>query len=238
MSAITDAISYIGFLAVIIGLHEGGHYFAARRFGLVADIFALGFGKVVLSHTDRAGTSWQIRALPFGGFVKLDAQRLAALPPVQRIAIYAAGPAVNIAVGLVLVAVVGIGLGTPPLQAVEISVRFVPQIVMTLMGAIGQIFHGDLTNLTGPVGSAMAAGDAVRLHGVLLFAALFSWSVGILNLLPVPLLDGGQIVLAALEMLVGKPSDRTMKYASWAGQSFIGCLIVAGVAADFIRIVG
>lgn len=238
MSAIADLFSYIGFLIVIIGLHEAGHFLAAKRFGLVADIFSLGFGKVLLARKDRSGTSWQIRALPFGGFIKLDPARLAALPPLQRIAIYAAGPAVNMAVGLVLVAVVGIQLGTPPLKALEISCQFVPQIVMTLIGAIGQIFHGNLDNLTGPIGSAMAAGDAVRLHGVVLFAALFSWSVGILNLLPVPLLDGGQIVISALEIVVGKPSETTMKYAGWAGQSFIACLIIAGFAADVVRLVG
>jgi regulator of sigma E protease len=238
MNAIADLFSYIGFLAVVIGLHEAGHFFAAKRFGLVADIFSLGFGKVVFARTDRSGTSWQIRALPFGGFIKLDHKRLAALPPIQRIAIYAAGPAVNMALGLVLVAVVGIQLGTPPLKAFEISCQFVPRIVMTSVGAIAQIFHGNLTHLTGPIGSAMAAGDAVRLHGVLLFAALFSWSVGILNLLPVPLLDGGQIVMSALEIMVGKPSETTVKYAAWAGQSFIACLIVAGFAADVVRLVG
>lgn len=238
MNAITDVLSYIGFLMVIIGLHEAGHFYAAKRFGLAADIFALGFGKVLLARKDRSGTSWQIRALPFGGFVKLDAVRLAALSPMKRIAIYAAGPAVNMMLGLLLVTVVGIQLGTPPLNALEVSVQFVPQIVTTLIGAIGQIFHGDIANIAGPVGTAMAAGDAVRLHGVVLFAALFSWSVGVLNLLPVPVLDGGQIVISALEIMVGKPSETTMKYASWAGQSFIACLIFAGVTADVVRLVG
>jgi len=38
--------------------------------------------------------------------------------------------------------------------------------------------------------------------------------------------------------MAGKPSDTTMKYASWAGQSFIACLIFAGVAADFMGMVG
>ncbi|HEX4507854.1 MAG TPA: site-2 protease family protein [Alphaproteobacteria bacterium] len=238
MTVITDVVSYIGFLMVVIGLHEAGHYLVARRFGLVADVFSLGFGKILFARKDKSGTSWQIRALPAGGFVKLDETRLAALPPSQRMAIYAAGPAVNMALGLALVTIVGIRMGTPALKAFEISCQFVPQIVATLLGAVTHIFSGDLSTLTGPVGSAMASGDAVRLHGVMLFMALFSWSVGVLNLLPVPLLDGGQIVMAGLEMIAGKPSDNTMKYASWAGRSFIGFLIVAGFAADFVRLVG
>ena len=238
MNAITDLFSYIGFLVVVIGLHEAGHFFAAKRFALVADVFSLGFGKVLFARTDKAGTSWQIRVLPFGGFIKLNAGHLAALPPLQRIAIYAAGPAVNIVVGLVLVAAVGIELGTPALESLQISLQFAPTIIVTVIAALTHIFSGDLSSVAGPVGSAIAAGDAVRLHGVVMFAALFSWSVGVLNLLPVPLLDGGQIIMAGFEMFAGKPSDNTVRYVAWAGKSFIGTLIFAGCAADLIRIVG
>ena len=161
-----------------------------------------------------------------------------ALPPVQRIAIYAAGPAANMVLCLLLVTVVGIQMGVPALKSFEISCEFVPRIVAAFLGAITHVFSGDLSTLAGPIGSAMASGDAVRLHGVMLFMALFSWSVGVLNLLPVPLLDGGQIVFAAWEMIAGKPSHTTLKYASWAGRSFIGFLIVAGFTADFIKLVG
>jgi membrane-associated protease RseP (regulator of RpoE activity) len=238
MNAITDVVSYIGFLMVIIGLHEAGHYFVAKRFGLTADVFSLGFGKVLFARKDGAGTSWQIRALPLGGFIKLNEASLSALPPVQRMAIYAAGPAINMALGLVLVTIVGIQMGAPALKSFEISCQFVPKIVEALLGALTHIFAGDLSTLTGPIGSAMASGDAVRLHGAVLFMALFSWSVGVLNLLPVPLLDGGQIVFSAWEMIAGKPSETTLKYAAYAGRSFIGFLIVAGFAADFMRLVG
>lgn len=238
MNAITDLFSYIGFLIVVIGLHEAGHFFAAKRFGLVADVFSLGFGKVLFARQDKAGTSWQIRVLPFGGFIKLNARQLAALPPMQRIAIYAAGPAVNMLLGVILVTIYGIELGTPALKSLQISVQYVPTVVVTLISALAHIFSGDLSSVAGPVGSAMAAGDAVRLHGIVLFAALFSWSIGVLNFLPVPLLDGGQIVMAALEMFAGKLSDNTVRYASWAGKSFIASLIFAGCAADLIRIVG
>lgn len=238
MNAVTDLFAYIGVLLLLVAVHEAGHFFAAKRFGLVAGIFSLGFGKVLFARKDTAGTSWQVRVLPFGGFIKLDEDRLAALAPAQRIAIYFAGPAVNMGVGLVLVALAGVGMGVPVLKALQISAQFVPTIVATLIAAVGHIFAGDLSSVAGPVGTAMAAGDAVRMHGIILFAGLFSWSVGVLNLLPVPLLDGGQIVMAGFEMLVGKPSEAAMRYAAWAGRSFVGALIVAGFAADMIRMVG
>jgi regulator of sigma E protease len=140
--------------------------------------------------------------------------------------------------GLVLVAVAGIELGTPALKSLQISLQFVPTIIVTVIAAVTHVFSGDLSSVAGPVGSAIAAGDAVRLHGVVMFAALFSWSVGVLNLLPVPLLDGGQIIMAGFEKFAGKPSDKTVRYAAWAGKSLIGTLIFAGCAADLIRIVG
>jgi regulator of sigma E protease len=238
MNAITDLFSYIGMLVVVIGLHEAGHFFAAKRFGLVAEVFSLGFGKVLFARKDKAGTSWQVRVLPFGGFIKLNTGHLAALSPLQRIAVYAAGPIVNIVLGLMLVTIAGIELGTPALKSLQISFQFIPTIIVTVIAAVTHTFSGDLSGVAGPVGSAIAVGDAVRLHGVVMFAALFSWSVGVVNLLPVPLLDGGQIVMAGFEMFAGKPSDNTMRYAAWAGKSFIGTLIFAGCTADLIRIVG
>jgi regulator of sigma E protease len=237
MDAFTDILAYAGVLAVALGIHEAGHFVAAKRLGLIARIFSLGFGKVLFSYEDRAGTAWQVRALPLGGFIKLDEERLAALPPSRRLAIYLAGPAANIAAGIVLVAAAGMTLGTPMLKSLEISVQVIPQIVSTMLGALAGVFSGDIANLSGPVGTAVASGDAVRTHGAVMFVALFSWSIGILNLLPIPLLDGGQIAFCCVEMAVGKLSRAALAYAAWAGKSFIGCMIFIGVASDLMRMV-
>jgi regulator of sigma E protease len=238
VNALTDLTAYVGFLIVIIGLHEFGHFILAKRFGLVPSIFSLGFGRVLLSRTDKSGTSWQIRAVPLGGFIKLDEPVLAALPPLKRIAIYAAGPAFNIALGLVLITIAGVELGVPVLKSLEISFKIAPDIISTIVRSIWHIFTGDIANMSGPVGSAIASGNAVRLHGVAMFVGLFSWSVGVLNLLPVPLLDGGQIALSGLEMAIGKPGKTTLRFASYAGMSFIGCLMLAGATSDIMRLVG
>lgn len=237
MNVLTDVFAYIGFLIVVIGMHEFGHFIAAKHFGLVAGTFSLGFGRVLFSRQDKAGTCWQVRALPFGGFIKLDQDRLSSLPPFQRILIYGAGPAVNIVAGVLLIAFAGIELGTPILKSLQISLQAVPLIVSTLLSAIAGVFSGNISNLGGPIGSAIASGDAVRAHGFVMSVALFSWSVGVLNLLPVPLLDGGQIVLSTIEMAVGRLGKNAVKYAAWTGKCFIGCLILIGFASDLIRIV-
>jgi len=63
-------IAFVVALSVIVAIHEYGHYIVGRWSGIHADVFSLGFGKVLWSRTDKRGTVWQIAALPFGGYVK------------------------------------------------------------------------------------------------------------------------------------------------------------------------
>ncbi|WP_418888020.1 RIP metalloprotease RseP [Octadecabacter dasysiphoniae] len=57
-------------LSVIVAIHEYGHYIIGRWSGIHAEVFSIGFGKVIYSRVDKRGTVWQVAALPFGGYVK------------------------------------------------------------------------------------------------------------------------------------------------------------------------
>lgn len=57
-------------LSIIVAIHEYGHYIVGRWSGIHAEVFSIGFGKVIWSRRDKRGTLWQIAALPFGGYVK------------------------------------------------------------------------------------------------------------------------------------------------------------------------
>ena len=57
-------------IAIIVFVHEYGHYIVGRWSGIHAEVFSLGFGPVIWSGADKRGTRWQIAALPFGGYVK------------------------------------------------------------------------------------------------------------------------------------------------------------------------
>jgi regulator of sigma E protease len=65
-------------LSVIVAIHEYGHYIVGRWSGIHADVFSIGFGKVIWSRADKRGTVWQIAALPFGGYVKFKGDTNAA----------------------------------------------------------------------------------------------------------------------------------------------------------------
>ena len=57
-------------LSIIVAIHEYGHYIVGRWCGIHAEVFSIGFGKVLFARADKHGTIWQIAALPFGGYVK------------------------------------------------------------------------------------------------------------------------------------------------------------------------
>lgn len=94
-------------LAVLIAVHEFGHFWVARRCGVRVLQFSIGFGPALLRWRDSLGTQYSIAAIPLGGFVKMLDEREGEVPaaelgaafnrkPVlQRIAVVSAGPLAN-----------------------------------------------------------------------------------------------------------------------------------------------
>ena len=63
-------LSFLLVIGPLIFIHELGHYYAGRWFGVKADTFSIGFGREIFGWTDRRGTRWKIGWLPLGGYVK------------------------------------------------------------------------------------------------------------------------------------------------------------------------
>ena len=59
-------------LTLVVTIHELGHFLVARAFGVKIDRFAIGFGRGLLSRTDRHGTEWRLGWIPLGGYVKFS----------------------------------------------------------------------------------------------------------------------------------------------------------------------
>ena len=63
----------LAFLLVIgplIFVHELGHYFVGRWFGVKAEAFSIGFGREIFGWTDKRGTRWKVGWMPLGGYVR------------------------------------------------------------------------------------------------------------------------------------------------------------------------
>ena len=63
-------LPFLVVLSIVVAVHELGHLLVGRWCGIKAEVFSIGFGKVLWSRTDRGGTRWQLAALPLGGYVK------------------------------------------------------------------------------------------------------------------------------------------------------------------------
>ncbi len=96
-----------------------------------------------------------------------------------------------------------------PLAAVGQSVRQTWATTAFTVNMFGRMLTGDVSikNISGPINIAQYAGDsaAAGLNQFLRFLALVSISLGVINLLPVPVLDGGQIVYQSIEWIKGSP---------------------------------
>ena len=113
-----------------------------------------------------------------------------------------------------------------PLEALVRGARETGRITGLTFRVLGNMFTGDvsLRTLNGPVGIARFAGEAVQVSAVafVTFLALVSVSLGILNLLPIPILDGGQIVNQTIEQLRGRPiAERTQLAVQRVGLALV-----------------
>lgn len=107
---------------------------------------------------------------------------------------------------------------------------------------IGRMLMGELSwkNLSGPVTIADYAGQSARLGGsyYLRFIALISISLGVLNLLPVPVLDGGHLMYYLVEFLKGGPvSERALEIGQQIGFVLLAFLMAFALYNDIVRLV-
>jgi regulator of sigma E protease len=139
------------------------------------------------------------------------------------------------------------------LQALSVTVRYGP-IESLIQGArktwelsvftvkmLGRIVTGDasLKNISGPLTMADYAGQSAQ-AGVLTFIgylALISISLGVLNLLPVPLLDGGHLLYYLVEIFKGSPvSDRVLEVGQRIGMAVLALLMALALFNDLSRL--
>lgn len=64
-------IAFIMVISIVVFIHEFGHFYFARLFGVRVEKFSIGFGKAIFKWRDSKKTEWQISAVPMGGYVKM-----------------------------------------------------------------------------------------------------------------------------------------------------------------------
>jgi len=118
-------IPFLALITIVVFIHEYGHYYFAKKYGVGVTDFSIGFGKEIFGWNDRSGTRWKICWIPLGGYVKFfgdrnvfsqseqkeiinkyseaDREKLFILKPLyQRSIIVAAGPFANFVLAILI----------------------------------------------------------------------------------------------------------------------------------------
>ncbi len=130
-----------------------------------------------------------------------------------------------------------------PLESLALGVRQTWDMSFFSLKMLGKMVTGELSvrNLSGPVTIADLAGQTARIgwFAYVNFLALISISLGVLNLLPIPVLDGGHLVYYALEGIRGRPlSERFIELTQKAGLGVIMMMMALALFNDITRLIG
>lgn len=113
MDTLFSIISAIFAISIIVIVHEWGHYWVARRCGVIVEQFSIGFGRAIYQRHTQSGMLFRIGWLPLGGYVKLFGDELTDNPNMKkgsyrqisvykRMAIVLAGPAINFILAIII----------------------------------------------------------------------------------------------------------------------------------------
>jgi regulator of sigma E protease len=127
-------IPFIILIMIVVFIHEYGHYYFAKRYGVGITDFSIGFGREIFGWNDKSGTRWKVCWIPLGGYVKFfgdrnvfsqteqqeiinkysddDRKKLFILKPLyQRSLIVAAGPLANFFLALLIFVMINMFVG-------------------------------------------------------------------------------------------------------------------------------
>jgi len=128
-----------------------------------------------------------------------------------------------------------------PLEALPVAFETTYDYALTTLKMMGKMLVGraSVENLSGPISIAQYAGQSANMGLVpfLKFMALVSVSLGVLNLLPVPVLDGGHLLFFAIEGIKGSPvSEKIQLFFQQIGIALLVSLMVLAMFLDVQRL--
>ncbi len=212
--------------------------------------FAIGFGPKILQKQGKE-TKYTLRLIPLGGYVNMEGEEeasdkegsfsKASIP--KRLAIVFAGPIVNILFAIIVYFILAIIYGMTSTGNIEISMQFAFERTGAFLGStfegLVQLFtgHVGLDQMMGPVGISEIVSQTSGIFEFINMMAIISLSLGITNLLPIPALDGGKIIIIIIEAIRRKPlSEKTQMNLQLLGFGFLIMLSIFVTYHDITRI--
>jgi regulator of sigma E protease len=248
---INSFLSFIAVFSAVVLVHELGHFIAARRSRVKVYEFSIGFpfSPRLCTLFHHKETAFTLRLLPLGGFIRFskdendEAKDLFAASLVNRALIMSAGSLFNMVFAfLVFIPVFVFGQDLPFPDALSASVKTLWGILSGTVIFFLNLLSGSggMEGLSGPVGIAVMAGKAASkgFLNLFYFTGVLSMSLGIMNLFPLPGLDGGQLLMLLIETVRRKPLGiRTHQAINLTGLALFIVLSVLVTYRDIVRLV-
>jgi regulator of sigma E protease len=198
-----------------------------ESFSEMQRIVSTSAGETLTIEVDRGGTQVTLKAVPALKEVKDS------FGNVHRLGVL--GISRSIAPSEVKMEPVG------PATAIWLGIKETWIIIETTLSYVGRIVVGrdNADQLGGPIMIAQVSGQVATLGvaAIMHFVAVLSVSIGLLNLFPVPLLDGGHLLFYAVEFIRGKPlSERAQEIGFRIGFALVAALMVFATKNDIFRL--
>ncbi len=173
----------------------------------------------------RKNETLSLEAVPMPGVIANDPERMA------------------LGLGVATVGTVSVAFWQAPLEGVFITWEATKQIAVGLVTFFSSIltFSADLSQVAGPVGIAGAVGDASAsgIVALLTLTAVISINLALVNVLPVPALDGGRLLFVLIESIIRKPIPQGVAAATnTIGFGLLILLMLVITASDIFKLVG
>lgn len=242
MSFIIGAIKIIFVFAFLVIIHEGGHFLLAKLCKVKVNEFSVGFGKELASK-NRNGTKYTLRLVPLGGYVNLlgeeekvdEAGSYTNAPIYKKLAILFAGAFVNIVFAIIvffiLVSIIN--------NSLESGWILTKNYVSNMISSVIALFTGKAGNaeVVGPVGISSMIVNTNTIIDFVYMMSMISFSLGITNLLPIPGLDGGKILILLIELIRRKPLKENLEVnLTITGLAILMTIAIIITVKDIVKI--
>ena len=254
ISFIINVIKIIFLLGFLIFIHEGGHFIVAKLCKVKVKEFSIGFGKIIWQKQKKE-TKYTLRLIPLGGFCNMEGESeesddegsFSKASVWKRMAIILAGATVNILFGILLyfliISTVAIQFMDPAKDTIFNRIYYGAKntgvFIISIFESIKTLFAGGIATdqMVGIVGISEVIVKTTGIINYIYLLAVISVSLGVTNLLPIPALDGGKILILIIEIIRGKPMKvETEAKIQLIGFSIIFALFLLVTYNDILRI--
>jgi len=220
-------LAVVMIIGTLILIHELGHFLAARAAGIPVELFSVGFGPALLKKRIGA-TEYRLSLVPLGGYILpavRDEHDYFLIPVRKRVIFAIGGPAANMIVvpilyGVMSVIQAGFSAQGAIIEPLTQTALLTQKIIVSLSNLFSQ--HSSVMGIVGILhqGGRFISGGIIN---IIKLALILSANLAVFNLLPLPALDGGKIILSLLE----KISTRLRKI--YVPIMIIGWLLIIGL---------